>query len=122
VIAPDMIGYWPLGDADAFDILGDPDSEHLARDMADVADALGVAYKLWIDHGHCYGDDHTTYQEAGWPAISPMDCVEAHNIGTSGEDTPHYHRTTDTSDTLYFPFMIRVVQVEVATLATWAVE
>ncbi|MBI2896429.1 MAG: M20/M25/M40 family metallo-hydrolase [Deltaproteobacteria bacterium] len=118
VIAPDMIAYWPLGDDDSFDILGDEDSEWLVEEMADMADALGVAYKTWIDHGYCYGDDHTRFQEAGFAAITPMDCVEAHNGVGAPETTPHYHQTTDTVDTLYLPFTTRVVQVIVAALAS----
>lgn len=120
VIAPDMIGYWPLGDGDAFDILGDTASEPLVLGMAEVADELGVAYKIWIDHDYCYGDDHTMFQEAGIPALSPMDCVEAHNLRTSPEDTPHYHQTSDTLDTLHLPFTASVTGVIVATLARWA--
>jgi hypothetical protein len=46
-----------------------------------------------------------------------MDCVEAHNVGESGEDTPHYHQTSDRVDTLYMPFTARVAGVIVATFA-----
>ena len=120
VIAPDMIGYWPLGDGDAFDILGDTASIALAESMSDVADRVGVANKVWIDHFYCYGDDHTNFQESDIPAISPMDCVEAHNLPASGEDTPHYHQTSDTLDTLHMPFTTRVAGVITATLALWA--
>lgn len=120
VVAPDMIGYWPLGDGDAFDILGDTDSILLAESMGAVADTLGVANKVWIDHFYCYGDDHTNFQEVGIPAISPMDCVEAHNLPASGEHTPHYHQTTDTVDTLHLPFTARVTGVIVASLGQWA--
>jgi Zn-dependent M28 family amino/carboxypeptidase len=119
VIAPDMIGYWPLGDDDAMDILGDTGSSHLADQMASVADALGVPYKKFIEHSYCYGDDHTNFQEAGFPAIAPMDCVEAHNLPGMGEETPHYHRESDTVDTLYLPFTKRVVEVQIATFAMW---
>ena len=118
-IAPDMIGYWPLGNDDAMDILGDEQSEPLVMDMAAVADALGVANKTWIEHRYCYGDDHTHYQDAGYPAISPMDCVEAHNVRGSDEETPHYHRTTDTVGTLHLPFTTRVAGVTTATFAGW---
>jgi Zn-dependent M28 family amino/carboxypeptidase len=117
VIAPDMIGYWPLGDDDAFDILGDTESTALVDQMAGWATQLGVAHKRWIMHDYCYGDDHTNFQEAGFPAITPMDCVEAHNIPSSGESTPHYHLTTDRSETLHLPFTARVVGVIVAALA-----
>ncbi len=120
VMAPDMIGYWPLGEGDALDILGDEDSEHLIDDMADMADRMGVAHKTWVHHGYCYGDDHTNFQEAGIPAISPMDCVEAHNLSSSGESTPHYHRSSDTLDTLHMGFTTRVGQLMVATFARWA--
>jgi leucyl aminopeptidase len=120
VIAPDMIGYWPAGDADAFDILGDSDSTHLVTHMSEIADEMGVAHKTWIQHDYCYGDDHTNFQEAGFPAITPMDCVEAHNVYGSGESLPHYHHTSDTLDTLHMPFMTRVSQVLTATAADLA--
>lgn len=116
VIAPDMIGYWPLGMQDKFDILGDDASMFLVDQMSAVATQLGVAHKVWIQHGYCYGDDHTMFQEAGFPAITPMDCVEAHNLSV-GEDTPHYHQISDTSATLYMPFTTKVAGVIVATLA-----
>jgi len=70
-------------------------------------------------HGYCYGDDHSNFQEAGFPAVSPMDCVEGHNVSSSGESLPHYHRTSDTIDTLYLPFTTEVVRVLVATFAWW---
>lgn len=120
VIAPDMIGYWPQGESDAMDILGDPASSHLVDRMADVAMRMGVPFKKYVEHTYCYGDDHTSFQEAGIPAISPMDCVEAHNIASAGEDTPHYHKPTDTFDTLHMPFTTKVAQVIVATLAELA--
>jgi hypothetical protein len=120
VIAPDMIGYWPAEDGDAFDILGDADSAHLVSGMSSIAEALGVANKTWEHHDYCQGDDHTSWQDGGYPAISPMDCVEAHNEPQSGEDTPNYHRTTDTIDTLYLPFTAKVTGVIVASLASWA--
>lgn len=50
-----------------------------------------------------------------------MDCVEAHNIANSGEDTPHYHTTTDTFDTLQMPFTTKVAGVITGTLAELAV-
>lgn len=120
VVAPDMMAYWPLGDADAFDILGDDDSEALVHDMAGIADQMGVANKVWIEHRYCQGDDHTSFQDAGIPAISPMDCVEAHNVRGTEEDVPYYHTSGDTVDTLYMPFTTRVAEVIVASLATWA--
>ncbi len=120
VIAPDMIGYWPLGDEDLLDILGDDESEHLVLHMADIATALDLPHKVWIQHAYCYGDDHTNFQEAGFPAITPMDCVEAHNLPATGESTPHYHRVTDTLETLHLPFTTRVVGLTVATLADLA--
>lgn len=119
-IVPDMIGYWPAGDADELDILGDTASQFLVDKMAAVATRLGVAHKTYIQHGFCYGDDHTTFQEAGIPAIAPMDCVEAHNVSGSGEDTPHYHQTSDTFETLHMPKTTKVAGVIVATLAELA--
>ncbi|MBA3501117.1 MAG: M20/M25/M40 family metallo-hydrolase [Myxococcota bacterium] len=117
VIAPDMIGYWPAGDQDQFDILGDPASSFLVDHMATVATRQGIAHKKYIEHTFCYGDDHTNFQEAGFPAITPMDCVEAHNVAGSLEDTPHYHRPTDTFATLHMGFTTKVVGVIVTTLA-----
>jgi hypothetical protein len=121
VIAPDMIGYWPQGENDKFDILGDPASKFLVDGMAAMADRMGVPNKTYINHNYCEGDDHTMFQNAGFPAITPMDCVEAHNIANSGEDTPHYHTTTDTFDTLQMPFTTKVSGVITATLAELAV-
>ena len=120
VMAPDMIGYWPRGDNDEMDILGNESSEHLAEDMALFAEELGVSHRIWIRHDYCYGDDHTNYQENGFPAISPMDCVEAHNVSASGEETPHYHISTDSMDTIHMGFTTRVTEVLVATFAYWA--
>jgi hypothetical protein len=119
VIAPDMIGYWPQGEGDQMDILGDPASAMLVEHMASVATELGIGFKKWIDHSFCYGDDHTSFQEAGFPAISAMDCVEAHNL-TTGEDTPHYHKTTDVMSTLHMSFTTKVVGVIVVTIAELA--
>ena len=120
VIAPDMIGYWPLGAGDAFDIVGDDQSAALVASMSDTADLLGVANKPFIQHSYCEGDDHTNYQDAGFPAVAPMDCAEAHNLPSSGETTPHYHMTTDTLDTLDLGFTRDVAGVLVATLSLWA--
>ncbi len=120
VIAPDMIGYWPKGDADEMDILGDTASQFLVDHMADVATRLGVPHKTYIQHDYCYGDDHTSFQEAGIPSIAPMDCVEAHNVAGSDEDTPHYHAITDRFDTLHMPKTTKVAGVIVATLAELA--
>jgi hypothetical protein len=119
-IVPDMIGYWPKGDADELDILGDTASQFLVDKMAAVATRMGVAHKTYIQHGFCYGDDHTTFQEGGIPSIAPMDCVEAHNVSGSGEDTPHYHATSDRFETLFMPKTTKVAGVIVATLAELA--
>jgi hypothetical protein len=121
VIAPDMIGYWPKGDADEMDILGDTASSFMVDHMADVATRMGVPHKTYIQHDFCYGDDHTSFQEAGIPAISPMDCVEAHNVAGSDEDTPHYHAPSDKFETLHMPKTTKVAGVIVATLAELAV-
>lgn len=121
VIAPDMIGYWPKGDADEMDILGDTASQFMVDHMAAVATRLGVPHKTYLQHGYCYGDDHTSFQEAGIPAISPMDCVEAHNVAGSLEDTPHYHAPTDRFQTLHMPKTTKVAGVIVATLAELAI-
>jgi hypothetical protein len=119
VIAPDMIGYWPQGENDQMDILGDPASTTLVDRMANVATALGVGFKKYVNHGYCYGDDHTSFQEAGFPSITPMDCVEAHNLPTD-EETPHYHATTDVISTLHMGFTTKVVGVIIVTLAQLA--
>jgi hypothetical protein len=102
------------------DILGDPASEFLVDHMANVAGKLGVGFKKWVNHSYCYGDDHTSFQEAGIPAITPMDCVEAHNISSSPEETPHYHRSSDTFATLHMGMTTKVASVIVVTLAELA--
>jgi Zn-dependent M28 family amino/carboxypeptidase len=120
VIAPDMIGYWPDGEDARLEILGDNASAMMVEHMANVAEQLGVGFKKFIDHSFCYGDDHTSFQEGGFPAIAPMDCVEAHNIPDSGHDTPHYHRTSDTMATLHMGMTTKVASVLVVTLAELA--
>jgi hypothetical protein len=120
VLAPDMIAYWPLEDNDFVDILGDRNSETLVNRVASLSTELKLPYKPWINHAYCYGDDHTYFQEAGYPAMTLMDCVEAHNVPTSGETLPYYHKTTDTLETLYLPFTNRVVMLHVAAIADFA--
>jgi hypothetical protein len=58
------------------------------------------------------------FQEANIPAISPMDCVEAHNLGS--EQTPHYHKSTDQIGTLHMGFTTKVASVIIVTLAQLA--
>ena len=125
VVAPDMVGYWPGGEDDSVDILGDEDSEWLVDAAADLADRMGLAHRRWVDHTFCFGDDHTNWQEGGFPAISPMDCVEAHNGGPGHdemdpEQIPHYHRSSDTLQTLHMGFTTRVSGWMIATVAELA--
>ena len=50
-----------------------------------------------------------------------MDCYEGHqNPGGSGESTPHYHRTTDTIETLDLDQTTEAVRATVATMAVLA--
>ncbi len=46
--------------------------------------------------------DHASFWEAGFPALMITD--------TSFYRNPHYHQTTDTPDTLDYPFLARVTQ------------
>jgi hypothetical protein len=118
VLNLDMIGYWPPTSDMELDIGKNVSSGWLA----DVAESAALTYAAipvhnWPNTGVCY-DDHVSYWPFGISAIVLMDCYEAHqNPGGSGESTPHYHRTTDTIETLDLDQTTEAVRTTVATMA-----
>ena len=117
VVNSDMIGYWPTGWDRDLDVAYEPVSSWLADHVISVTEryvGIPVSKKL---SKNCK-DDHYAFTTRGIAAISNMDCWEAHNNG--GETTPHYHKTTDTIDTLNLDCMTQVVQVNVASVAELA--
>ena len=81
-----------------------------------MATKLEVSHKKWIQHFYGDGDDHSHFQDAGFPAISSMGCVEGHNLPSqTAEITLHYPETIEPFETLHMPFTSRVAEVLVAT-------
>ena len=117
VVNSDMIGYWPTGWGRDLDVAYEPVSEWLADSIiATCQRYVGIPIQKHPS-GACR-DDHVSFTDLGIPAVTNMDCWEAHNGG--GENTPHYHRTTDTINTLNLDCMSQVVQVNVASVADLA--
>jgi hypothetical protein len=118
VVNSDMIGYWPSGWSRDLDVAYEPVSEWLADSIVSICQRyVGIPIQKHPS-GSCR-DDHVSFTNLGYSAITNMDCWEAHNIG--GETTPHYHRTTDTIETLNLDCMTQCVQVSVASVAEMAV-
>jgi len=118
VLNLDMIGYWPQTSDRELDIGKNVSSGWLAG----AAEGAALTYAdipvhNWPDTGVCF-DDHVSYWPYGISAIVFMDCYEAHqNPGGSGESTPHYHRTTDTIETLDLEQTTEAVRATVAAMA-----
>lgn len=120
VINHDMIGYWPTGWDRDLDVNGAPLSQRIVEAYATAAADYvpGLPVDARLDWGVC-DDDQKSYHDAGFPALIVMDCREAH-LAQDGESTPHYHRTTDTVDTLDLARMTEVIRATVAAVATLA--
>ncbi len=119
VLNADMIGYWPTGWGRDLDVAYEPVSEWLADAVISACDryvGIPISKKL---SGVCR-DDHVSFTALGIPAVTAMDCWEAHNGGIGGESTPFYHRSTDTIETLNLPCMTQAIQVSIAALAELA--
>ena len=113
VINADMIGYWPTDWQRDLDIAYEPVSEWLADHVVSAGRRyVGIPISK-KPTGNCR-DDHVSWTDEGFAAVTSMDCWEAHNGGN--ESTPHYHRTTDTIDTLNLDCMTQAVQVNLAAL------
>jgi Zn-dependent M28 family amino/carboxypeptidase len=114
----DMIGYWPPTSDMELDIGKNTPSTWLAASAEDAALSYAtIPVHNWPDTGVCF-DDHVSYWPFGIAAIVLMDCYEAHlDPGGSGESTPHYHRTTDTIETLDLAQTTEAVRATVATMA-----
>jgi len=120
VVNNDMIGYWPTAWGRDLDVAYEPVSEWLADQVIQVCrDYVGIPISKHPS-GVCR-DDHYAFTLLGIPAVTNMDCWQAHNGSIGGETTPHYHRTSDTIGTLNLACMTEVIQVNVASVADLAV-
>jgi hypothetical protein len=121
VLNLDMIGYWPPTSDMELDIGKNTASTWLANAAEDAALTYAtIPVHNWPNTGVCH-DDHVSYWPYGISAIVLMDCYEAHqNPGGSGESTPHYHRTTDTIETLDLAQTTEAVRATVAAMAILA--
>jgi len=117
----DMIGYWPPTSDMELDIGKNPGSSWLANTTESAALTYAtIPVHNWPNTGVCF-DDHVSYWPYNIAAIVLMDCYEGHqNPGGSGESTPHYHRTTDTIETLDLDQTTEAVRATVATMALLA--
>lgn len=117
VVNNDMIGYWPTGWERDLDVAYEPVSEGLADHIISICQSY-VGIPIAKHPSASCQDDHVSFTALGIPAVTNMDCWEAHNGG--GESTPHYHRTTDTISTLNLDCMTEAVQVNIASVADMA--
>ncbi|MCP4376968.1 MAG: M28 family peptidase, partial [bacterium] len=99
-------------------VVGNFKSAHLGRDFEWAARtyADNLPYYSLNCLGGFFKDaarsDHSSYWQAGLPAVMITDTANFRN--------PHYHRTSDTPETLNFTFLSRVVQATVGTLLNYA--
>jgi hypothetical protein len=75
-----------------------------------------LALKIYLGmeklFGHLLRSDHAPFWEAGIPAVMWTDTAEFRN--------PHYHRASDTPETLDYDFMAQVVKLALAGAASRA--
>ena len=75
-----------------------------------------IALKIYLGvekyFGHLNRSDHAPFWKAGIPTIMWTDTSEFRN--------PHYHRATDTADTLDYDFMSQVTKLALARAASRA--
>jgi hypothetical protein len=81
-----------------------------------VPESRVVALKIYLGvekyFGHLHRSDHAPFWKAGIPAVMWTDTSEFRN--------PHYHRATDTPETLDYEFMAQVARVALARAASRA--
>lgn len=88
--------------------VGDGRSRHLLRAMERAAEdvlplvTLAVPLKGWLVPD-CRRSDNARFWDAGYPALLVTDTADLRN--------PHYHRSSDTPETLNYDFLARVTEV-----------
>ncbi len=80
--------------------------ERAARDVMPLV-TLGVPLRGWLVPD-TRRSDNARFWDAGYPALMVTDTADLRN--------PHYHRATDTPDTLDYGFMAKVAEVVVRAL------
>jgi hypothetical protein len=107
IVAPDV--------GDFLALLANSDSNAIAEKLLSLAatyvrDWPVLALKIYLGierwFPHLSRSDHAPFWQAGIPSIMWTDTSEFRN--------PHYHRATDTPDTLDYGFMTKVAQLAVA--------
>lgn len=113
VAAPDV--------GDFLGLLANRHSNALAEDLLALAATYApqfpvLALKVYLGiekyFGHLLRSDHAPFWEAGIPSIMWTDTSEFRN--------PHYHRASDTPDTLDYAFLSKVTQLALARAASRA--
>ena len=92
-------------------------SRRLVKAAAKWVPELGVVpveARWWMAIPDLLRSDHAPFWRAGMPAIMLTD--------TANFRSPHYHKATDTPDTLDYDFLLRVTRALVATVAQHASE
>ncbi len=116
-LPPALTGIYP----DTGDFIGVVANEASASFMHVVATAMRTAPGLPVEHLAVPGDgrmlpdtrrsDHSSFWDAGLPALMITD--------TSFLRNPHYHRASDTPETLDYDFLARVTRAVCA--AVWSI-
>jgi Zn-dependent M28 family amino/carboxypeptidase len=114
----------PLFAPDAGDflaLLANRGSNAIAEKLIDLAACYApqfpvLALKIYLGIEKAFGDlnrsDHAPFWQAGIPSVMWTDTSEFRN--------PHYHRTSDTPDTLDYEFMSQVTKLALARVLSRA--
>ena len=101
----------------------DSPSRNLSRFVDGLADALSLGLdvrQIWRTDRFGRGGDHISFQQLGYPAIRFSVAVENYNWQHQDLRTENGIVYGDTIDHMDFPYLRRVTQLNVATLAALA--
>ena len=116
-----LLGFPVPDTADFTALLANDDSAQLASDMMLLNEELGLAKLAAVvapadgTHpltGNLFRSDHAPFWWAAIPAMQLTDTTNFRN--------PHYHKDTDTIDTLEPTFFARTIAISAAALGYWA--
>jgi hypothetical protein len=74
--------------------------------------ALGTYLGVERYFGDLLRSDHTPFREAGFASVLRTETADFRN--------PHYHRPSDTPETLDYVFLFQVTKLALARAAVWA--
>lgn len=101
----------------------DSPSRNLSRFIDTLADNLRLGLdvrQIWRTDRFGRGGDHISFQQLGYPAVRFSVAVENYNWQHQDLRTEHGIAYGDTIDHMDFPYLRRVVQLNIATLAALA--